>query len=68
MGGNVSEWTSSDATLYPGNPNAVEKGLKVARGGNFGSAKPTSASTTRLLNPPNLKDSHLGFRLAMDKN
>jgi eukaryotic-like serine/threonine-protein kinase len=68
MGGNVSEWTSSDATLYPGNPNAVEKGLKVARGGNFGSAKPTSAATTRLLNPPNLKDSHLGFRLAMDKN
>ena len=68
MSGNVSEWTSSDATLYPGNPNAIEKGLKIARGGNYGNAKTASAATTRLLNPANFKDTHFGFRVAMDKN
>ncbi|MBI4850900.1 MAG: SUMF1/EgtB/PvdO family nonheme iron enzyme [Acidobacteria bacterium] len=68
MSGNVSEWTSSDATLYPGNPNAIEKGLKIARGGNYGNAKAASAATTRLLNPPTFRDPHFGFRIAMDKN
>lgn len=68
MSGNVSEWTSSDATLYPGNPNAIEKGLKIARGGNYGNAKASSAATTRLLNPPDFRDLRFGFRVAMDKN
>jgi serine/threonine-protein kinase len=68
MSGNVSEWTSSDATLYPGNPNAIEKGLKIARGGNYGNTKSASAATTRLLNFPNFRDPRFGFRVAADKN
>lgn len=69
LGGNVSEWVSSDATLYPGNPNQLDPKakLKIARGGHYGSAKGTSAATTRLLNPPDFRDVHFGFRVAMDK-
>lgn len=69
MGGNVSEWVSSDATLYPGNPNQLDPKakLKIARGGHYGSSKSTSAATTRLLNPPDFRDVHFGFRIAMDK-
>lgn len=67
MAGNASEWTASDAKLYPGNEAELEKGLKIAKGGNYGSGKATSAATFRLLNPPNFRDVHVGVRLAMDK-
>jgi serine/threonine-protein kinase len=69
MSGNVSEWTSSDAKLYPGNSQelAVPPNTKVARGSNYESSKSTSTATFRLLFPSTQKDPHVGFRIAMDK-
>jgi formylglycine-generating enzyme required for sulfatase activity len=69
--GNVWEWTSSKASLYPGNtagqiPNAT-KDWVVARGGSYSSDPnkrdiPISA-TYRDWYEPNLKHPSFGFRL-----
>jgi formylglycine-generating enzyme required for sulfatase activity len=68
LSGNVSEWTSSDAKLYPGNAAILkEQGLKVARGGSFATPKSKSATTTRFFIAASTRDPVLGFRLAMDK-
>lgn len=67
MSGNVSEWTSSDAKLYPGNDADLQSGLKVARGTNYANPKQTSAATFRILNVSTYKDPRVGFRIAMDK-
>jgi serine/threonine-protein kinase len=68
MSGNVSEWTSSDAKLYPGNDATLEAGLKVARGSHYANPKSTATTTFRLLLPADTRTLQIGFRLAMDKS
>ena len=66
--GNVWEWTSSDASIYPGNRDlaAPDKGMKVARGGSYQSRARGGAAvtaTTRTFIHPETKHPTLGFRL-----
>jgi formylglycine-generating enzyme required for sulfatase activity len=64
--GNVWEWTSSKAALYPGSPLKlpdVQKGWIVARGGSFGSQASKLSGTMRDWFAPNYKNPVLGFRL-----
>ena len=64
--GNVWEWTSSKASLYPGSPLKlpdVQKGWIVARGGSFGSQANKLSGTMRDWFAPNYKNPVLGFRL-----
>lgn len=45
--GNAAEWTSSDATLYPGSAaNVHTAALKVARGGSFASTEVDALTAT----------------------
>jgi formylglycine-generating enzyme required for sulfatase activity len=64
--GNVWEWTSSNASLYPGSPlklPEVQKGWIVARGGSYSSQANKVSSTMRDWFAPNYKNPVLGFRL-----
>ena len=64
--GNVWEWTSTKATLYPGNPRKlpeVQKEWIVVRGGSYGSQANKVTSTIRDWFAPNYKNPVLGFRL-----
>ena len=64
--GNVWEWTSSKASLYPGNPLKlpdVQKGWIVARGGSYSSPANKISATMRDWFAPNYKNPVLGFRL-----
>lgn len=64
--GNVWEWTSSKASLYPGSPLKlpdVQKGWIVARGGSYGSPANKVSGTMRDWFAPNYKNPVLGFRL-----
>ena len=64
--GNVWEWTSTKASLYPGSPLKlpdVQKGWIVARGGSFGSQANKLSGTMRDWFAPNYKNPVLGFRL-----
>ncbi len=64
--GNVWEWTSSKASLYPGNPLKlpdVQKGWMVARGGSYSSQANRISATMRDWFAPNYKNPVLGFRL-----
>jgi formylglycine-generating enzyme required for sulfatase activity/serine/threonine protein kinase len=64
--GNVWEWTSSNASLYPGSPlklPEVQKGWMVARGGSYSSQANKVSSTMRDWFAPNYKNPVLGFRL-----
>ncbi|MEJ7711091.1 MAG: SUMF1/EgtB/PvdO family nonheme iron enzyme [Pyrinomonadaceae bacterium] len=74
MIGNVSEWTTSTASLYPGNTRPVrvpdlEKGRIVQRGGSYLS-KPKGERAINALrrgwNPASMKNPSFGFRLARD--
>jgi formylglycine-generating enzyme required for sulfatase activity len=70
--GNVGEWTSSPASVYPGNKVITEAIMKayagyyVVRGGSFASSPsgetPISV-TVRGFFEPTLKDPKIGFRL-----
>ncbi len=71
MIGNVAEWTSSNASIYPGNSKLEELPVeaataKVVRGGAYFSspvgAEPVSV-TARGFFPPSTKDPNIGFRL-----
>jgi eukaryotic-like serine/threonine-protein kinase len=68
MTGNVSEWTSSDRKLFPGNKELLggNPGDKVVRGTNYKSAKGSSVTTLRIFTPPTITNAVLGFRVAMD--
>jgi len=64
--GNVWEWTSSKASLYPGSPLKlpdVQKGWIVARGGGYSSSADKVSATKRDWFAPNYKNPVLGFRL-----
>src|SRR6266404_1819263 len=64
--GNVWEWTSSKASLYPGTPLKlpdVQKGWIVARGGGYSSSAEKVSATKRDWFAPNYKNAVLGFRL-----
>lgn len=68
--GNVWEWTSSKASLYPGNDAQIPEAIKewvVARGGSYSSnpkdrETPVSA-TYRDFYDPTLRHANYGFRL-----
>lgn len=64
--GNVWEWTSSKASLYPGSPLKlpdVQKDWIVARGGSYSSQANKVSATMRDWFAPNYKNPVLGFRL-----
>jgi iron(II)-dependent oxidoreductase len=64
--GNVWEWTSTRASLYPGSPlklPEVQKDWMVARGGSYGSQANKISATMRDWFAPNYKNQVLGFRL-----
>lgn len=64
--GNVWEWTSSKASLYPGNPLKlpdVQKEWIVARGGSYSSQANKISAAMRDWFAPNYKNPVLGFRL-----
>lgn len=68
--GNVWEWTSSNAALYPGNSIAlpdVQKTWVVARGGGYSSPANKVSGTMRDWFAPNYKNPVLGFRLVRTK-
>jgi len=64
--GNVWEWTSTPASLYPGSPLKLppqNKDWIVARGGAYGSPANKVSATMRDWFAPNYKNPVLGFRL-----
>ncbi len=64
--GNVWEWTSTPASLYPGSPLKLppqNKDWMVARGGAYGSPANKVSATMRDWFAPNYKNPVLGFRL-----
>jgi serine/threonine-protein kinase len=64
--GNVWEWTSTKASLYPGNPlklPAQNKDWIVARGGGYSSPANKVSGPMRDWFAPNYKNPVLGFRL-----
>jgi serine/threonine-protein kinase len=64
--GNVWEWTSSKASLYPASPlklPEVQKGWMVTRGGGYSSPANNVSATRRDWFAPNYKNPVLGFRL-----
>jgi formylglycine-generating enzyme required for sulfatase activity len=64
--GNVWEWTSSKASLYPASPlklPEVQKSWMVARGGSYSSQANRISATMRDWFAPNYKNPVLGFRL-----
>lgn len=67
MAGNVYEWTSSKATMYPGNPlklPAAQKNWIIVRGAAFVTDyKQKNPTTFRDWFPPTTKEAVLGFRL-----
>ena len=70
LAGNVSEWTSSDFSIYP---NSTAKPFKIngppakiIRGGNYSSSKDQLMTTSRFWAPLNAKEPAFGFRLVMD--
>jgi formylglycine-generating enzyme required for sulfatase activity len=68
MAGNVSEWTSSERKLFPGNKDTMggNPGDKVIRGGNFKKQRNAAVATFRTFTPPSIKNVVLGFRIAAD--
>jgi formylglycine-generating enzyme required for sulfatase activity len=67
MGGNVSEWTSSNFADYPGSKYKASKSdleCKVYRGGSFSTTLNSSRSTSRAWDNPTFTKKSLGFRLA----
>ena len=64
--GNVYEWTSTKASLYPGNPLKlpdVQKDWLVIRGGGYGTPSAKVNGTYRDWFSPTYKNPLLGFRL-----
>jgi formylglycine-generating enzyme required for sulfatase activity len=64
--GNVWEWTSTKASVYPGSSLKVpdvQKDWVVARGGSYGSQANKVSGTMRDWFAPNYKNPVLGFRL-----
>jgi serine/threonine-protein kinase len=64
--GNVWEWTSTKASLYPGNPLTLppqNQDWIVARGGSYSSQGNKISGTMRDWFAPNYKNKVLGFRL-----
>ena len=67
--GNVYEWTSTESSAYPGNPQKVDDKFKntfVIRGGSAfdkSTGKGAVSSTSRGFVEPNTRDQRLGFRL-----
>lgn len=64
--GNVWEWTSSRASLYPGNPLPLppqNQDWIVARGGGYSSPANKVSGTNRDWFAPNYRNRVLGFRL-----
>lgn len=65
--GNVWEWTSTKASLYPGSTLKFSEQFKdwiVARGGSYGTPATRVNATMRDWFPPTKKHKTLGFRLA----
>jgi len=65
MGGNVSEWTSSEYAPYKNNYKRDEnygKGLIVIRGGSWNSEKKDARTSVRHFASPHSKSTYTGFR------
>ena len=72
MIGNVSEWVNNWWAVYPGfsqsDPEGSSSGsIRVKRGGNWGGWATLMRIADRAGDPPNVKLSTLGFRLAFRK-
>jgi formylglycine-generating enzyme required for sulfatase activity len=70
--GNVYEWTSSQASVYPGNQHAMncDPKDKIIRGGCYAnqvSGKDSVTATSRRCANPKDKSECLGFRLVTGK-
>ena len=67
--GNIYEWTSTELSVYPGNPGAIPdkwKNTFVIRGGSAfdkSTGKDAITSTYRGAVEPNKRDQRIGFRL-----
>lgn len=69
MGGNVSEWTSSQYEPYQNNYAKDEKygkGLSVVRGGSFLDGKVDTRTSVRKPTDPKTKAVNIGFRCVKD--
>jgi formylglycine-generating enzyme required for sulfatase activity len=67
--GNVWEWTSTDATLYPGNTKVEMPQGKIIRGGAYLEAArgpDAITATRRSVVKPSDKQNSIGFRLVRD--
>lgn len=71
MAGNISEWTASDFSVYPGSafvPKPSDQSCKVLRGGSFDVTPTGSRTSFRAWNLLTFHSSNLGFRLAASAN
>lgn len=68
LAGNVSEWTASDFTVYPGSTYQLQpkdKGCKVYRGGSYITEVNNARTQCRAWRKPKEADRDLGFRIAV---
>ena len=65
LGGNVGEWTDSDALPYPNSQGSPKPG-KIVRGGNFTFSKTFAMTTTRQVLRSDAAKEFIGFRCAKD--
>lgn len=71
LAGNVSEWTTSDLTIYSGSTYKLkpgDQGCKIFRGGAFSITQAYSRTTSRNWGKPDTKARFIGFRLAGNAN
>ncbi len=69
MAGNVSEWTASEYTSYPGTKvilDQTQRGHKIVRGGNYLYDQLAAMTTTRRLIEPDALRDFIGFRCVRD--
>jgi eukaryotic-like serine/threonine-protein kinase len=69
LAGNVSEWTTSPYSLYPGSSASKDDNCnqcKMLRGGNYKSKTVNTTATFRAWKPAEEKNPLIGFRVAAD--
>jgi formylglycine-generating enzyme required for sulfatase activity len=67
MAGNVSEWTASQAKLYPGGSSGkkIDSEWRIVRGGSFNTKSTALQTHFRSGTPPRDAEPDVGFRLAV---
>jgi eukaryotic-like serine/threonine-protein kinase len=66
MAGNVAEWVTGDAELYPGSKGKPAPGYKVYRGGSFAVGQANLVTFARWNELADAKLPYIGFRCAKD--